>query len=492
MPFDAEAWNRRALLTCAEMRQAEDATCSRGRVTFYDLMNNAGEALARVVCEKWKPCRVLVMCGPGNNGGDGYVAAEVLRKAGWQVVVGALTAGKHPEDAAKAATTWQGETRPLSVDLLNRADLVIDALFGTGLQRPLEGEVAKVVDALNARDIPVISADLPSGVDGDTGRILGVAVRADVSVTWFRKKVGHVLLPGAQQAGEVIIVDVGMPSDVLEKVKVAENNMELWRRLFPMPQSEWHKYTRGHALVYGGAVMTGAARLAARAAQRIGAGLVTLAAPENAVFIYVAALESILVRSAETPDAWSALVEDGKKNAILIGPGMGHGGNIKEFVHVALASKKACVLDADALTIFASEPEELFKTLHSECILTPHEGEFARLFGKMISPSLDKLERARKAAALAGCTVLLKGADTVVADSSGLAVINTKAPPWLATAGAGDVLSGIILGLMASGMMPFEAAVAAVNIHGSVAEAFGPGLIAEDIVDGIPQVLGRL
>jgi NAD(P)H-hydrate epimerase len=299
-----------------------------------------------------------------------------------------------------------------------------------------------------------------------------------------------VLLPGAKLCGETIVADIGIGDDVLNDIqpKTTENVPALWLDQFPFPKPEGHKYARGHTLIYGGAVMTGAARLSARAAQRIGAGLVTLAAPESAVAVY-SSLESIIVRAADKVEIWKDLLADTKRNAILIGPGLGIGKQQSDLVLAALETKKPCVLDADALSGFANAPDELLKKLHPQCVLTPHEGEFTRLFGQMTG---DKLSRARKAAEKAGCVVLLKGADTIIANSDHYAVINGNAPPSLATAGAGDVLAGMILGLLAQGMSTFSAASAAAWVHGASATAFGPGLIAEDLVDGMPQVLKEL
>jgi NAD(P)H-hydrate epimerase len=492
MPSDS--FLRHALLTCAQMRKAEAASCAQGPLAFYDLMQNAGRAVAQAVMERWQPCRVLILCGPGNNGGDGHVAAEVLRKAGWPVVVGALAGQNPPQEAARAAAAWTGESLPLTEDLFEKADVVVDALFGTGLQRPIEGDIARIIARLNARRLPVVAADMPSGIDGDTGRVLGVATRAQVTVTFFRKKLGHVLLPGAALCGDVVVADTGQNGDSLDGIDacVAENDPDLWLSSLPWPRPGGHKFSRGHALVYGGPAMTGASRLAARAAQRIGAGLVTLAAPACATALYAASLESVLVRQAESLDEWRALVNDPKKTTELIGPGAGVDAAVRAFVLESLATDKPCVLDADALTVFADEPEVLFKALPPACVLTPHEGEFHRLFESLVDAKADKLTRARQAAGIAGCCVLLKGADTVIAMTDGRAVINHNAPPWLATAGAGDVLGGMIAGLLAAGMPPFAAAAAAAWLHGETAAAAGLGLIAEDLVGGIPAALKGL
>ena len=493
IPFDLRVWTAHALLSAAQMRSAEARACTQG-VALGVMMKKAGEAVARIVGERWAPCRVLVLCGPGNNGGDGYIAAEILRRAGWAVTVGAVESKTPSAEAREAARTWQGGTRPLGTDLLEQADLVVDALFGTGLVRPLTGEIAGFVARLDESKKPVLAVDLPSGVATDTGQILGVAVQAQITVTFFRKKLAHVLFPAALLCGEIVVADIGVDDRVLgeENCITCENQTDLWRCLIPMPQPEGHKYSRGHALIYGGAVMTGAARLAARAAQRMGAGVVTLAAPECALPIYAAALESVIVREAQTEAAWRGLLADSKRNALLIGSGLGLEIAHKQFVLDVLATGKPCVLDADALTLFADEPEVLFGALHAQCVLTPHEGEFSRLFGACVDPQADKLTRARGAARRAGCVVLLKGADTVIARPDGVAVINTGAPPWLATAGSGDVLAGMIVGLLAQGLTVFEGAAAAVGVHGASARNYGQGMIAEDIVAGLPVVLKGL
>jgi NAD(P)H-hydrate epimerase len=537
-PFNPKKWNRHVLLTCAEMRRAEEIVYAQGTPSF-SLMQRAGEAIADIVRQKYKSCasfakatearRVLVLCGPGNNGGDGFVAAESLRASGWDVSVAAMkvpfpftgeggaqsrsdwegeggevkpspaslrsapSPAVRERDSDQAAKNWCGKTLPLEAVSFDHADLVVDALFGTGLTKPIEGVARAALEKLAQTKIPIVAVDLPSGINGDTGEILGIAPQAVLTITFFRKKIGHRLLPGAKLCGETIVTDIGIGDDVLDQIKpkACENAAKLWLDQFPFPKAEGNKYTRGNALICGGAAMTGATRLAARTAQRIGAGLVTLAAPESAVAVY-AELESVIVRPADTLAAWKELLGDVKRNAILIGPGLGIGKPHADFVLAALETKKSCVLDADALSNFADRPDELFAKLHPHCVLTPHEGEFARLFGKRVDAGKNKLAHARKAAEIAGCIVLLKGADTVIASPDGRAVINVNAPPWLATAGAGDVLAGMILGLLAQHMDECTAGAAAAWIHGDVAAHFGPGLIAEDIVDGIPAALKRL
>lgn len=491
-PFDPDCWKRHALLTCEEMRHAEALAVGRGSQSFYDLMQVAGRSVAQAAIDRFAPGRVLVMCGAGNNGGDGYVAAEALRSAGWVVKVGVL-APPATVDTQRAASAWGGESYPLGPSLLKEADLIVDALFGTGLTRPLEGVAAEMAMAVREAGIPVICADFPSGINGNTGGALGAAFQATITVTFFRKKRGHVLLPGRLHCGEILVADTGMAPEVLDEMVflTSENHEDLWRDLEPVPRAQNHKYDRGHALIFGGAIMTGAARLAARAAQRMGAGLVTLAAPKEAWEIYAKTLESVIVPPVDGLADCQKLLDDPKRGPILIGPGLGLEPEKKALLLAALETGKPCVLDADALTLLAEQPDQLLQALHEDCILTPHEGEFIRLFGARIDSGADKVTRAQQAAAMAGCVVLLKGADTVVARPDGYAVVNTNAPPWLATGGAGDVLAGMILGLLAAGMPIFAAGCMAAYRHGQIAQNHGPGLIAEDIVNGIIDVLQK-
>jgi NAD(P)H-hydrate epimerase len=318
--------------------------------------------------------------------------------------------------------------------------------------------------------------------------VLGCAPDALATVTFFRKKPGHLLLPGRQKCGEVVVADIGIPAAVLAEITpaAAENGPALWRHVFPWPRVDGHKYARGHVVVVGGAVMTGAARLAARAARRVGAGLATIAAPAEALAVYRAGDAGTIVTAL---DDYPSLLADARKNAVVLGPGGGTGSAMRERVLATLRAGKATVLDADALTSFAEAPDLLFQALNANAVLTPHDGEFSRLFGTVPG---SRLVRARHAAAHSGAVVLLKGADTVIAHPDGRAVINANAPPGLATAGSGDVLAGLIGGLLAAGMAGFDAAACAAWLHGAAAAAFGPGLIAEDLAEELPKVLLHL
>jgi hydroxyethylthiazole kinase-like uncharacterized protein yjeF len=485
------------LLTAEEMERA-DALAVAGGVAGATLMENAGRAVADEVARRFADAGdVAVLCGPGNNGGDGFVAARHLQERGYKVRLGFDgDEARLPADASAMARRYAGTRQPLDAALIEGADVVVDGLFGAGLARPVEGKLAHVIESVNASNRPVIAIDVPSGIDGTTGEVRGRAVRATATVTFFRLKPGHLLLPGRLHCGAVSLADIGIPASVLGTIapKTFANEPALWRGKFPWPGPESHKYARGHAVVVSGPVhSTGAARLGAQGALRIGAGLVTVASPRDALEVNAAQLTAIMVREAGDARGLASLLSDRRKNAVLIGPGAGGGERTKEMVLAALRSDAAVVLDADALTSFAEAPGELFAKIAERgapVVLTPHDGEFARLFPDLAA--MPKLERARKGAARAGAILVLKGADTVVAASDGVASINAMTSPFLATAGTGDVLAGMILGLLAQAMPAFEAASAAVWLHGAAAAAFGPGLIAEDLPEMLPQVLRAL
>ncbi|MBP2297857.1 NAD(P)H-hydrate dehydratase [Azospirillum picis] len=480
------------LLSVAEMYRADQLAMAAG-VSGPALMEAAGAAVVHAVCERWAPHPTAVLCGPGNNGGDGFVIARLLLEAGWPVRLALLgTRSALTGDAAVAADRWPGPIEAADPYILKGNPLVIDALFGAGLSRPLDGIARAIVEAMDGRT--VVAVDVPSGLHGDSGRVLGAAPQASLTVTFFRRKPGHVLLPGRTLCGEVVVADIGIPDRVLDSInpRTAVNGPSLWRHRFPWPALDGHKYARGHAVVLGGGRMTGAARLASLAALRIGAGLVTVACPPEAFAVYAAGCPSVIVDPVGDVEAFARLLGDQRKNAVLLGPGAGRGPQTHAAVMEALDAGKACVLDADALTSFADASDELFDRLGGRCVLTPHEGEFARLFGDSVGMDGDKLSRVRAAAARSGAVVLLKGADSVVAAPDGRAVVNVNAPPDLATAGTGDVLAGMVLGLLAQGMDGFEAACTAVWLHGEAGRAFGPGLISDDLPAALPGVLKAL
>jgi NAD(P)H-hydrate epimerase len=485
------------LLTAEEMSRSDRLAVEAG-VPSETLMENAGRAIAEEVVRRFLDSEVVaVLCGPGNNGGDGFVAARHLLDRGYKVRVG--FEGDEaclPKDAAAMAKRFTGAREALSPEILRDADVVVDALFGAGLARPIEGKLADLIERVNASGLPVVAVDVPSGIDGTTAEVKGAAIWAAATVTFFRLKPGHLFLPGRIHCGEVTLADIGIPESTLAEItpKTFANEPALWLSQFPWPKEDAHKYARGHAVVVSGpAYSTGAARLGARGALRAGAGLVTVASPRDAVPINAAQLTAIMVREADDARGLESLLSDRRKNAVLIGPGIGVGERTKDMVLAALRSDAAIVLDADAITSFAEEPGRLFEAISSRSapvVATPHDGEFARLFGDLAA--LPKLDRARQAAARSGAFIALKGPDTVVAAPDGLASINATTSPWLATAGTGDVLGGIILGLLAQGMSGFAGASAAVWLHGAAAKAFGPGLIAEDLPEMLPRVLRDL
>lgn len=481
-----------ALLSVAEMGQA-DALTIEGGTPGIDLMEHAGVAVAEAVMRRWPEHPVAVLCGPGNNGGDGFVAARRLREAGRAVRLAAMAPVTSLKgDARLAADRWEGAVEPLDPSVLGGAPVVVDALFGAGLARPLEGAAREIVELVNQRQLPCLAVDVPSGVHGDTGEILGAAPSCAATVTFFRPKPGHLLLPGRLACGEVEVADIGISAAVLDRLgpRCWANAPGLWRSALRWPSLADHKYSRGFALIFGGAELTGAARLAARAARRIGAGLVAIAAPRQAHAIYAADQPGTLTLLVDESGAARDLLADERRNAVLVGPGNGVGGATAGHALAALEARRAVVLDADALTSFAPDPGRLFAAIRGDCVLTPHDGEFARLFPDLKEGG--RLNRARVAARRCGAVVLLKGADTVIAAPDGRAAINSNAPADLATGGTGDVLAGMIVGLLAQGVPPFEAAAAATWMHGAAATAHGPGLIAEDLVDMLPGVLRRL
>jgi len=527
----------RDLLTSAQMRAIEQAAIGSGAVTGLELMERAGRGVVEAVFEEWPelaqaPQRAVVLCGPGNNGGDGFVIARLLKEWGWEVEVFLQGEPERlPPDAKANFERWG--SRPGSIEEFEtregwQADLVVDALFGTGLARPVQGLGNLLRELSGLRDgspvapgrprgrPAIVAVDMPSGLCADSGRVLShgeaqapSALSADLTVTFHRPKPGHFLAGGPHQCGKLVCKDIGLSS--WQKILPPEAS-PICHLAAPGPLSriakagDSHKYSHGHALVLSGPkARSGAARLAARGALRVGAGLVTVAAPKSALEECAAQLTAIMLRRCDSGADLDSLLGDARLNALCLGPGLGLGGETRELARHALQSGRPCVLDADALTVFADAPEELFEMLHPDCVLTPHGGEFARLFPDIAArlqapastgPAFSKLDATRAAAARAGCVVLFKGADTVIADPSGQCALNAacygRAAPWLATAGSGDVLTGFIAGLLARGFAPMQAAESAAWLHVECALKYGPGLIAEDLPEMLPQVFRDL
>ena len=479
------------ILTVEEMAQADAGAVASG-VPSLTLMEAAGEGVVREIRKRWTRRSVLVLAGPGNNGGDGFVIARRLKALNWPVRV-QLCNGASPlkGDAKQNADLWDGPVDAFGDSFLEDAELIIDAVFGAGLKRDVSEAVAAVLQKAQNSGAPIVAVDMPSGVDGNTGEVRGHASPAVLTVTFFRKKPGHLILPGRGLCGEIVVKDIGIPPALLNKIAplTVENGPGVWSAKVPKPDLATHKYARGHLLILGGDKMTGAAQLAAGAARRVGAGLVSIATPPEALDIYRSGNPGNLIVELADADAFSQILADNRKNCVLIGPGSGVSHRTRSQVISVLKSKRPVVLDADALTVFKDDPEKLFSCISGSgisgsCVLTPHEGEFDRLFDLRG----DKLSKCRDAAKISGAVVLLKGADTVIADPTGAAAINGNAPAFLATAGSGDVLAGIIGGLLTQGMTGFEAAAAGAWMHGAAGTSAGDHVIAEDLANHLPSL----
>lgn len=494
------------ILTPKEMAEAERAAIADGRVeSGYRLMCNAGAAVVAETLRRFPDGRSFdVLCGPGNNGGDGYVIARLFHDGGLAVRVWALGRPAGDIDAARALTECPIEPKPLDDYEPVEGSIVIDALFGGGLTRPIDGEAARVIATVNESGLPVVAVDLPSGVPGATGRPLGPCFKVALTVTFMCRRPGHVLYPGRGLCGEVVVADIGLPRRALPAAALWENAPALWLDPFPAPAAEGHKYDRGHVAVFsGGPAQTGAARMSALGAARIGAGAVTMLSPSNALAANAAHLTSIMLREADGMEDVVAFIAERRPRAFVFGPGLDPRPKVAAFLTdlvgkvAEVGTPATIVVDGSAITAASADPGRLFAAAHGKnapaLVLTPHSGEFARLFPDIASEGeISKVEQARAAARRANAVIVSKGPDTVIADPAGLAAINTNGTPWLATAGSGDVLAGMIAGLCAQGMPAFEAACAAVWIHAEAGGRHGPGLIAEDLPGLLPAVLAEL
>ncbi|WP_105430648.1 NAD(P)H-hydrate dehydratase [Neorhizobium sp. T6_25] len=475
------------LLTPVEMAAA-DAASARSGIPPFDLMERAGQAVAAAALRQFPGAlRFVVLCGPGNNGGDGYVAARALGQAGAPVRVHHLgDPQKLKGDARQARELCDLPSEPLQAYRPMAGDVVVDALFGAGLTRDVPDIVADVIRRVGEARIPVIAVDLPSGLCGRRGLPLGAAFQAAHTVTFMTRKPGHLLLPGRSLCGDVEVFDIGIPARIIREVagETRENGPSLWRSVLAEPGSETHKYRRGHLAVFSGeAGKTGAARLSAIAGLKAGAGLVTVGSPSAAMTVNAASLTAIMLHPVDTVKDLENWLRTAKLAAFVLGPGFGIGKKARQF---ALALKdRPLVLDADGITSFKEKPSDLFDAFAGgapHLVLTPHEGEFARLFPDIAADdNLSKVEKAVAASARAHAAIVYKGADTVIASPDGRAYINTNGPPWLATAGSGDVLAGMIGALLAQGMPAFEAAAVGVYLHGEAGKRAGRGMTAEDL-----------
>jgi hydroxyethylthiazole kinase-like uncharacterized protein yjeF len=481
-----------AILTCEEVRRCE-ALAVAGGLSMSDLMRRAGEACAEAVMRLFPTGRLVVLCGPGNNGGDALVAAAIVRGAGRSVEVFERVGSSGAAERAGARDLWGEATRPLSDLRLSPEDIVLDGLFGSGLGRPLAGDLAALVGRVNASGARVLAIDTPSGSFGDRGDLPGPVIRADATVTFGALKPVHCLYPAAGMCGRAEVAEIGF-GDYIREVSgpgVRLNAPDLWAEGLSWPGVSSHKHARGRlGVVSGGLASTGAARLAAGAGLRIGAGVVTLLCPPSALSVVASHLTAVMTASFATPGDLVALTEG--MNAVVIGPAAGVGAATRANVEALGRSGRRLVLDADALTVFAGAVAELRALLSAEAVLTPHPGEFERLFPGRLASLSNRIDAVRAAAEISGAVVLLKGADTVIAHPDGRAAVNLHASPFLATAGSGDVLAGVIGGLMAQGLEAFAAACAGAWMHGDAGCRLGPGLTAEDLSPALKDVLGAL
>lgn len=490
------------LLSAEEMKKADQLTIKAGSFSGYQLMQRAGTAVAEALLATYPyAARIAVLCGPGNNGGDGYITAEILRCSGVDSVCYALKAPKEGSDAERAEKNWHGKTESLSNFKLSNYDLVVDALFGAGLDRPLDKACMSLISEINQSAKPVVAVDLPSGVCSSTGQVLGAAFQASMTVTFFRYKPGHWLYPGRGLSGKLLLADIGIDASLLNviKPKIMLNSAYLWQKAWPALNIFQHKYSRGHAVVFSGpATQTGAGRLAAHAALRVGAGAVTLLSPKEALNINAAHLTSIMLKLIKDKHDVVTFMKERKVKAAVLGPGFSDIKRAEKYAALLLenTSLQGVVLDADALTAFQGKSEilaKLAKGAKAPLVITPHEGEFARLFPDLAADqTLSRIEKAQQAIKRLPAVIVYKGPDTIIAAPDGRITINGNGTPLLATAGSGDVLSGLIAGLLAQKMPAFEAACAAVWLHAECARAFGAGLIAEDIPAILPEVLQRI
>ena len=490
------------ILTVAQHSEIDRLTVLSG-ARMLDLMENAGRQVANEVAKRWSPRRTTVFCGPGNNGGDGYVTARHLQARGFQVEV--VVFGDHGHASVEAkhmAKAWGGGIKHFKPSEPIHAELVVDAIFGAGLSRGLAPDLSQLFEDIFMADVPIVAVDVPSGVHGDKACFLPGTQpwSATLCVTFFRKKPAHVLYPAHKHCGEIVCADIGIGDGMLEALAQlplvdADSSRRCEEISWPdLPElsAGAHKHQRGHCFVLSGPpTMTGAARLAARSALRAGSGLVTVIGSADAVHILAAHLTSVMVRKLEDANSIADMLKDPRPASFVLGPGAGKSAATKQLVLEVLAAQKPIVLDADALTVFEKSPSELLSKLHDKAVLTPHVGEFERLFPGLLASSSNRVEATRAAAARSNAIILLKGPDTVVADPQGAVGINVNAPPFLATAGSGDVLAGIIGGLLAQAVPAFKAAKFGAFFHGECGRLAGPGLIAEDLAELLPRVMHR-
>ncbi|MEO9640873.1 MAG: NAD(P)H-hydrate dehydratase [Lentilitoribacter sp.] len=486
------------LLTPEQMSKADALTIESG-IAGIELMRRAGAFIFEVLHQHFPKVKtVLVVAGVGNNGGDGFILAELLKRYGYDVAVTIIGDNtKIAGDARLAFDKMSKDIQPIKNPDFDDYHLIVDGIFGAGLKREVKGDFADIIHAINASATQILAIDLPSGINGQTGKVSGCAIKAQATATFFRYKPGHILFPGRELCGKVYLGQIGISEKVLNQIspRLNLNIPVLWQDHYPILKATGHKYSRGHTLsVSAGLDKSGAARLMAKAALRMGAGLVTIACPSETLSAHAARTDAIMLSKMDNEHELSNILDDKRINAVCVGPGLDPNEQTRSITKIILNTDKSVVLDAGALTAFSDEPCALFdliKARSSPTILTPHDGEFARLF-PVLTLSQDKVKRTKIASETSSATVVLKGPDTVIAKGSNNAAITSNAPPWLATAGSGDVLCGIITALLAQGMPEFEAACAGVWFHGEAGAKAGPGLISSDLEIALKDVIQNI
>jgi ADP-dependent NAD(P)H-hydrate dehydratase / NAD(P)H-hydrate epimerase len=460
-------------------------------VSLNELMERAGKAVFDVISERFAPQKTLILVGPGNNGGDGYVVARLLNEAGWDINVASFN--NNPPTSLLALEKyqkWAGALKDINDINFNDYPLIVDAIFGIGLSKSIKDPLLNYIHKINQSNATIVCIDIPTGVSSDDGKMLNVAIHANLTITFNFLKPGHVLLPSSIQCSEIILVDIGIPPPY--PILWQQNDPDLWRHIIPTPNALSHKYKRGHLGLIGSKEMTGATRLASMAARRMGVGLLSIICPLDAEIIYALSDPGHLIKPYESMKNFDSLLELHQFSAFSIGSGLLPNVETQILVSKILDLKKPTLLDAGALMAFENDPEKLFNQLHDTCVLTPHEGEFKRLFGSKVDFNISKIEQTIKAAQISGCVVLYKGGDTIIANPNTQIIVENQYAPYLASAGTGDVLAGLIAGLLAQEIDPFWAPSIGVYVQRKAALMLGPGLIAEDLPYKIPAILREL
>ena len=483
-----------AILSCKNHRDLDKKTIKKF-ISGYTLMENAGKVIFKIIKKKFKKQKkIKILCGPGNNGGDGFVVAKLLKEDGYLNInlFCLVTKKKLKGDAKLAAKKFGDNFKSFSNFKISSNDVIIDGIFGSGLKKNISGNLKKIIEKINLKKPYCISIDVPSGINGDTGQVQGVAVKSNDTITFTRKKIGHLLSPGKEYCGNIIVTDIGVNLEkLLFKPHIFENHPDNWKNKFPWPNQKSHKYTRGFTLIICGEKMTGASRLAARGVARIGCGLLCLGVPKKSFDIYSIENPIALIETVDDENDLNNLLKDKRINTILIGPGLGiNKKKLKLILKIIKEKKRIVVLDADALK---NNFKKILLKNRTKIVITPHEGEFTQVLKDLnIKNNKNKLSLAIKFVKKTKINLILKGNTTIICSQDGQISINTNSSPFLATGGSGDVLAGMITGLISQGMNIFEACCASVWIHGEIAKIKGPGLIAEDLPEMIPNVLKKL